>query len=318
MNINNLIQVKVLQNESSGYFFKSYNNDKSFVITSKHSICEFRSSCDLIENSVKDCCRNCPLEFDNQKITLLHDNAKAKDLVIINVAETAHDTLIINEKSISDYYASFGFNSRDSGETPLVFDVPRVVDTLIYYNLYSDPTPNLIEKEDNFEGISGSLIFTNHEKYPTAKALIIHNENHNDFGAESLDTLNFNEINDFFECKVFDQRLYIPEVQKFKALSQQSLELIFKEIDDFELNRPELHKKFEEKLNFGRFIQITGLSGTGKSVLLRQIADSKTDDLPFLFLYIPDAITVINKDIKNVEPLFVGITHNQKDWIIEK
>jgi len=295
MNINNLIQVKVLQNESSGYFFKSYNNDKSFVITSKHSICEFRSSCDLIENSVKDCCRNCPLEFDNQKITLLHDNdvylniekiyyAKAKDLVIINVAETAHDTLIINEKSISDYYASFGFNSRDSGETPLVFDVPRVVDTLIYYNLYSDPTPNLIEKEDNFEGISGSLIFTNHEKYPTAKALIIHNENHNDFGAESLDTLNFNEINDFFECKVFDQRLYIPEVQKFKALSQQSLELIFKEIDDFELNRPELHKKFEEKLNFGRFIQITGLSGTGKSVLLRQIADSKTDDLPFLFI----------------------------------
>ena len=155
MNINNLIQVKVLQNESSGYFFKSYNNDKSFVITSKHSICEFRSSCDLIENSVKDCCRNCPLEFDNQKITLLHDNdvylniekiyyAKAKDLVIINVAETAHDTLIINEKSISDYYASFGFNSRDSGETPLVFDVPRVVDTLIYYNLYYDPTPNLI------------------------------------------------------------------------------------------------------------------------------------------------------------------------------
>ena len=43
-----------------------------------------------------------------------------------------------------------------------------------------------------------------------------------------------------------------------------------------------------------------------------------SDDLPYLFLYIPDAITVINKDIKNVEPSFVGITHNQKDWIIEK
>ena len=49
MNTNNLIQVKVLlkepsggdsktYSESSGYFFKSYDDKKSFVITSKHSI----------------------------------------------------------------------------------------------------------------------------------------------------------------------------------------------------------------------------------------------------------------------------------------
>lgn len=296
MNTNNLIQVKVLQNESSGYFFKSYDENKSFVITSKHSICEFRSTCYLIENSVKDCCRNCQLEFDAQKIQLLSDSNdvslqiekiyydKAKDLVIINVNETAHDTLIINEKSISDYYVSFGFNSREFGITPLIFDVPRVVNTLIYYNLYSDPTPNLIEKKKNFHGISGSVIFTHHEKHPTAKALIIHNENHNDFGAENLDTLNFSEINDFFECTVFDQRLYIPEVQLIKEISQQSLELVFKMIDGFELSRPNLHNEFEEKLNSGRFIQITGLSGTGKSVFLRQIVESKANNLPFLFI----------------------------------
>lgn len=42
------------------------------------------------------------------------------------------------------------------------------------------------------------------------------------------------------------------------------------------------------------------------------------DDLPYLFLYIPNAITVVNKDIKNVEPAFIGITHNQKDWIKEE
>lgn len=166
----------------------------------------------------------------------------------------------------------------------MVFDTPRVIDTLINYNLHSNPIPNLIEKEDNFDGISGSLVFTHHEKYPTAKALIIHNENHNDIGAESLDTLNFSEINDFFECKVFDQRLYIPEVQKIKDISQQSLELVSKMIDGVELSRPILHKEFEDKLNSGRFIQITGLSGTGKSVLLRQIAESKANDLPFLFI----------------------------------
>lgn len=305
MNTNNLIQVKVLQNESSGYFFKSYDNNKSFVITSKHSICEFRSTCDLIESSVKDCCRNCQLEFDNQKIQLLSGSNdaslhiekiyydKAKDLVIINVTETAHDTLIINEKSISDYYVSYGFSSRDFGVTPLVFDVPRVVNTLIYYNLHSDPTPNLIEKKKNFHGISGSLIFTHHENYPTAKALIIHNENHNDFGAESLDTLNFIEINDFFECNVFDQRLYIPEVQKIKDISQQNLAAVINTIDGIELSRPNLHKEFDEKLNAGRFIQITGLSGTGKSVLLRQITESKTNDFPFLFIK-SDQLTGIN------------------------
>ncbi|RLZ09663.1 ATP-binding protein [Acinetobacter sp. 2JN-4] len=168
--------------------------------------------------------------------------------------------------------------------TSLVFDTPRVIDTLIYYNLHSNPIPNLIEKEDNFDGISGSVVFTHHEKYPTAKALIIHDENHNDIGAESLDTLNFSEINDFFECKVFDQRLYIPEVQKIKDISQQSLELVSKMIDGVELSRPILHNEFEDKLNSGRFIQITGLSGTGKSVLLRQIAELKANNSPFLFI----------------------------------
>jgi len=296
MNTNNLIQVHTLTDNSSGFFFKSFDDEKSFVITSKHSICDQRNSCDLYLSNTDGCCRVCPKEFNTNDIQLFNNDDtsalhiekiyydKVKDLVIINVKETAHDTLIINEKSISNYYVSYGFNSRDFGVTPLVFDVPRVVNTLIYYNLHSDPTPNLIEKKKNFHGISGSLIFTHHKNYPTAKALIIHNENHNDFGAESLDTLNFSEINDFFECTVFDQRLYIPEVQMIKEISQQSLGQVLKTINGFELYRPTLHSEFEEKLNSGRFIQITGLSGTGKSVLLRQIAESKANDLPFLFI----------------------------------
>ncbi|WP_228258798.1 ATP-binding protein [Acinetobacter sp. ANC 5045] len=296
MNTNNLIQVHTLTDKSSGYFFKSFDNEKSFVITSKHSICDQKKSCDLYQRKVDGCCRACPKEFDIKDIKLLKNNDKAtlqiekiyyektKDLVIVSVIDHATDKLIINGKSSSDSYVTFGFNSLESGVTSLVFDTPRVIDTLIYYNLHSNPIPNLIEKEYNFDGISGSVVFTHHEKYPTAKALIIHNENHNDIGAESLDTLNFSEINDFFECKVFDQRLYIPEVQKIKDLSQQSLELVSKMIDGVELSRPILHNEFEDKLNSGRFIQITGLSGTGKSVLLRQIAESKAYNSPFLFI----------------------------------
>ena len=40
-----------------------------------------------------------------------------------------------------------------------------------------------------------------------------------------------------------------------------------------------------------------------------------SDDLPYIFLYIPNSITVVNKDIKNVSNALIGVTHNQKDWI---
>jgi len=40
-----------------------------------------------------------------------------------------------------------------------------------------------------------------------------------------------------------------------------------------------------------------------------------TDDIPYLFLYIPNSITVVNSSIKNIQPSIIGITHNQKDWI---
>ncbi len=38
-------------------------------------------------------------------------------------------------------------------------------------------------------------------------------------------------------------------------------------------------------------------------------------DTPYLFLYIPNKITVVNSNIKNIEPSFLGIWHNQNEWI---
>uniref|UniRef100_UPI0040477A91 peptide-binding protein n=1 Tax=Aliarcobacter sp. TaxID=2321116 RepID=UPI0040477A91 len=52
--------------------------------------------------------------------------------------------------------------------------------------------------------------------------------------------------------------------------------------------------------------------------IYKEIFKTIADDLPYLFLYIPDGITVVNKKIKNIEPSFIGIMHNQKDWEIEK
>ena len=49
--------------------------------------------------------------------------------------------------------------------------------------------------------------------------------------------------------------------------------------------------------------------------IYKSIFKKITADIPYLFLYIPNSITVINNEIKNIEPAFTGITHNQKDWI---
>ena len=39
-----------------------------------------------------------------------------------------------------------------------------------------------------------------------------------------------------------------------------------------------------------------------------------TDDNPYLFLYIPNSITAVNKNVKNVEPSLSGIWHNYIEW----
>jgi len=51
------------------------------------------------------------------------------------------------------------------------------------------------------------------------------------------------------------------------------------------------------------------------SLIYQEINKIIVEDLPYLFLYIPNSITVVNKKIKNVKPSFIGIMHNQKDWI---
>jgi len=46
----------------------------------------------------------------------------------------------------------------------------------------------------------------------------------------------------------------------------------------------------------------------------RSMFKTITDDNPYLFLYIPNAITVVNKNIKNIEPSLSGIWHNYIKW----
>ncbi len=49
--------------------------------------------------------------------------------------------------------------------------------------------------------------------------------------------------------------------------------------------------------------------------LYRKIFRKIVADVPYIFLYIPNSITAVNRAIKNVEPSIVGIMHNEIDWI---
>ncbi len=51
------------------------------------------------------------------------------------------------------------------------------------------------------------------------------------------------------------------------------------------------------------------------SKIYKSIFKKITSDLPYLFLYIPNSITVVNKNIQNIEPALTGIMHNQNEWI---
>jgi len=50
-------------------------------------------------------------------------------------------------------------------------------------------------------------------------------------------------------------------------------------------------------------------------VIYKEIYRTIVNDNPYLFLYIPNSITVVNKDIKNVSQSIIGVMHNVIDWI---
>jgi len=49
--------------------------------------------------------------------------------------------------------------------------------------------------------------------------------------------------------------------------------------------------------------------------IYQNIFQEISSDLPYLFLMIPNSITTVNKNIQNVTPALIGITHNQEKWV---
>lgn len=51
------------------------------------------------------------------------------------------------------------------------------------------------------------------------------------------------------------------------------------------------------------------------STYFKQIFSEIANDSPILFLYIPNSIQAVNKNIRNIDPGITGIMHNRIDWI---
>lgn len=51
------------------------------------------------------------------------------------------------------------------------------------------------------------------------------------------------------------------------------------------------------------------------SKIYKELYTIIAEDKPYLFLYIPNSISVVNNEIKNIEPALTGIMHNQIEWI---
>jgi len=71
-------------------------------------------------------------------------------------------------------------------------------------------------------------------------------------------------------------------------------------------NNPKMDKMIEESQNIVEEERL--------SKLWKEMFKIITDENPYLFLYIPNSITTISKEIKNVKPAIGGIWHNYIEW----
>ena len=72
-------------------------------------------------------------------------------------------------------------------------------------------------------------------------------------------------------------------------------------------HNPEVDRLIEEAE------RTTDMEKVGK--LYRKMFVEIAEDRPYVFLYIPDSITVVNRSITPIVPSITGIMHNQIDWI---
>lgn len=119
-------------------------------------------------------------------------------------------------------------------------------------------------------------------------------------------------------CKVVklkEGRTFEEQISKIKELTNTYLHQIQSDIDGYSLDRSGLKLKFSEVLKTSRFIQITGMPGTGKSALLRKEIESYLESSFVLFL---KSDQLVGKNwAQYAQSSGIPSTHNLKDLLVE-
>ncbi|BDP32886.1 hypothetical protein [Vibrio vulnificus] len=242
MSRKNSVKIVTRIAESSGYHFKSSADDSSYVIASKHGLCHKSDDCGPYNNRVTDCCKSCSVTFDltdvelrkkdglkltAQKIFVFPNN----DISIIKVTEKSQTPLKLGKVSENTgSYVAYGYKSEKTEPGRLLLSAPEINDDECYFNIDSFSTPELVEKSEDYYGVSGSLVIDRTTSdIPVAYSVITTNEESNDLSGDLLYDIDFNELHDFFGSKIFSK-------QRCKVSVDTSFKEHFKEIDAIQVN----------------------------------------------------------------------------------
>ncbi|HCH0924545.1 TPA: hypothetical protein NKP22_000088 [Vibrio parahaemolyticus] len=219
MSRKNAVKIKTLIAESSGYHFKSATDDSSYVIASKHGLCQKADDCTPFNEGDSECCKSCDVELDLSSCTL---NKKGKmslspskvysfpsnDIAIIQVEEKSSTPLRIGTLTDGEgSYAAFGYKSDSMATSRLLLNNPEIEGEECYFNLESSVVTELVEKSESLVGLSGSIVVNkNNCDIPVAYSIITTNEESNDVLGELLHGIDFQEMETFFGSTVFAKR----------------------------------------------------------------------------------------------------------------
>lgn len=216
MSRKNAVKIKTKIAESSGYHFKSATDDSSYVIASKHGLCQKADDCVPYNDGDSECCKSCDVQLDlsfcklQKKGNVLLTPRKVysfpcNDIAIVQVEEKSSTPLKIGAlKDGEGSYATFGYKSDSKVASRLLLNNPEIEGQECYFNLESSVTTELVEKSEDLVGLSGSIVVNkNNSDIPVAYSVITTNEESNDVLGELLHGIDFGMMHEFFDSIIF-------------------------------------------------------------------------------------------------------------------
>lgn len=191
---NNIVTVKAGCLESSGYAFKSVCGKGKYVITSKHSVCVNKNSCELISSGL-NACRTCQLDVDNSQVKVDFGDDNQIDICQSYLSDKSDIAILeMESERIGLEFIKFSFSDADEyyvwkyNKDSLILDSKRMKETsYALYNLKSSTFSDFVPKKKVIPGYSGTPIFSINEKgEPLVHAILTDNESNNDIGSEVI------------------------------------------------------------------------------------------------------------------------------------